>query len=228
MKLLTPIIKALGVSLPVFVFFLSVTLAPASSQAKDNWLAKPEKGDNGLYIQPWFVDGFLDLREELEQAEENDKQFVVFWEQAGCSYCKKMHEINLRIPGIVSYITENFRVIQLDMRGSRQVTDVDGEALSEKKLARKYGILYTPTIQFFPKRVKEINGKTGKDAEAKRFIGYLPPLAYLNAFFFTYEKIYETNPDFISWYETPGGKLTFKMHEGDWAKLVNQQESKAQ
>ena len=220
--------KALGASLPVFVFFLSVTLAPASSQAKDKWLPKPEKGDNGLYFQPWFVDGFLDLPEELEQTEENGKQFVVFWEQPGCPYCKKMHEINLRIPEIVSYIAENFRVIQLDTRGSRQITDVDGETLSENKLAGKYGIRYTPTIQFFPKRVQEISGKTGKDAEAKRFIGYLAPLAYVNSFFYTYEKIYETNPDFISWYETPGGKLTFKTHPGEWAELVGQEQTNSQ
>lgn len=210
--------------LAAFVFFLGLGLAPGPSQAKDNWLPKPVKGDNGLYIQPWFAEGFLNLGDEIKKAEADGKQFTIFWEQKGCPYCKKMHEINLRIPEVVSYITGNFRVLQLDMRGARQVTDVDGEALREKKLAGKYGVLFTPTIQFFPKRFKDTVGKKGKAAEAIRFIGYLAPLPYLNSFYFAYEKIYETNPNFISWYETPSDKLTFKTHKGDWAELVGQQE----
>ncbi|HEC14723.1 MAG TPA: thioredoxin [Rhodospirillales bacterium] len=216
-------IMARGISFAALFFFLGIIFTPTPSQAKDNWLPKPEKGDNGLYIQPWFAEGFLDLGEELKQAEADGKQFVIFWEQEGCPYCKKMHEINLRIPEIVSYITKNYRVLQLDLRGSRQVTDVDGDVIGEKKLAGKYGVRYTPTLQFFPKRFKDTIGKRGQDAEAIRFIGYLAPKPYLNSFYFAYEEIYKTNPNYISWYETPGGKMTFKTHKGEWAELVGQQ-----
>ena len=29
---------------------------------------EPQLGDNGLYTQPWFLQSFLDLREDLEEA----------------------------------------------------------------------------------------------------------------------------------------------------------------
>ena len=46
----------------------------------------------------------LDLGEDLLEAADDDKDLVIFWEQRGCPYCVKMHEVNLRIPRIASII----------------------------------------------------------------------------------------------------------------------------
>ena len=60
------------------------------------------------------------------------KRLVIFWEQRGCPYCKRAHEVNFRIPTMVEYIEKNFMVLQLNLWGDREVTDFDGEKLSEK------------------------------------------------------------------------------------------------
>ncbi|MGB0905144.1 MAG: thioredoxin, partial [Mangrovicoccus sp.] len=43
---------------------------------------------------------------------------------------------------------------QLNLHGDTEVTDFDGESLSEKQMARKWGLLFTPTIMFLPPEVK--------------------------------------------------------------------------
>ena len=42
-------------------------------------------------------------------------------------------------------------MLQLNIIGSRKVTDFDGSELSEKALAAKYSVRFTPTFQFFPR-----------------------------------------------------------------------------
>ena len=105
-------------------------LLPSSLRA-----AEPEMGDNGLHIQDWFVESFLDLQEDLTSAAENGKHFAVLWEQRGCPYCRELHAVNLSRPKIISYLQDNFDILQLDLWGSRAVKDFDGEELEERALA---------------------------------------------------------------------------------------------
>ena len=76
-------------------------------------------------------------------------------EQRGCIYCKQMHEEVYPDPGIAGLIEENFFVVQLNLHGDREITDFDGEVLSEKAAARKWGILFTPTVIFLDESVEE-------------------------------------------------------------------------
>ena len=56
---------------------------------------------------------------------------------------------------VSDYIDENFFVVQLNLHGDLEVTDFDGETLSEKAMARKWGILFTPTVLYLPQEVEE-------------------------------------------------------------------------
>jgi intracellular sulfur oxidation DsrE/DsrF family protein/thioredoxin-related protein len=94
------------------------------------------EGPNGLYVQDWFHESFLDMSEDLAEAAEQGKHLAILWEQRGCPYCREMHAVNLADDEIRGYIQENFVVLQLDMWGSREVTDFDGEALEERAMAR--------------------------------------------------------------------------------------------
>ncbi len=38
-------------------------------------------GDDGLYHQPWFLNSFLDLKDDLAEAAEAGKRFALIWEQ---------------------------------------------------------------------------------------------------------------------------------------------------
>ena len=60
----------------------------------------------------------------------------MIWEQKGCPYCRETHRVNLADQRISSYVTANFEVLQLDLWGSRKVTDFDGKEMEERDLAR--------------------------------------------------------------------------------------------
>ena len=121
-----------------------VALAGTGARAE-----QPILTDDGLYKQPWFLESFLDLGDDLEGARKEGKRFVIMWELRGCPYCKETHLVNFAQPRISDYVKTNFEVLQLNIIGSRKVTDFDGTELSEKELAAKYGVRFTPTFQFF-------------------------------------------------------------------------------
>lgn len=188
-------------------FALALLAGPTVAGATGDLLPEPELGDDGLHRQPWFQDTFLNLAEDLEEASGLGKQLVIMWEQKGCPYCRATHEINFRIPRLVDYVSKNFFVLQFNLWGDRKVTDFDGEVISEKDLARKYRILYTPTLQFFPDSLEDVGGKPGDDIEVLRVPGYFKPFHFYFLFRYVHEKGYESEPSFQRWLDGYGDKL---------------------
>lgn len=114
-----------------------------------------EMGDDGLHKTDWMRDTFKDLREDLADANAEGKRLAVIVEQRGCVYCAKMHNEVFPQEVLATYIRENFFVVQMNLHGDVDVTDFDGEVLSEKQAARKWGLLFTPSILFLPEEVEE-------------------------------------------------------------------------
>jgi len=119
-----------------------------------NQVSALEVGDDGLHKTPWMQDTFKDLREDLEEANAEGKRLVLFFEQIGCIYCTKMHKEAFSKEKVSNYIDDNFFVVQLNLHGDIEVTDFDGDVLPEKDIARKWGILFTPSILFLPPAVE--------------------------------------------------------------------------
>ncbi|MCR9111726.1 MAG: thioredoxin family protein [Rhodobacteraceae bacterium] len=153
-------------------------------------------GDDGLHKQSWMRDTFLDLREDLDEANAEGKRLVLMVEQRGCLYCKKMHEEVYPVPALNDYIDENFFVVQLNLHGDREVTDFDGEVLSEKSAARKWGILFTPSVIFLSEDVPE--GRTAAQASVAMMPGAFSASTSLDMFTWVNEKRYalDTDEDF--------------------------------
>ncbi|TDL90739.1 thioredoxin family protein [Meridianimarinicoccus aquatilis] len=112
-------------------------------------------GDDGLHKTSWMRETFLDLREDLAEANAEGKRMAIIFEQRGCIYCEKMHKEVFPRPEIESYINDNYFVVQLNLHGALEVTDFDGEVLSERQAARKWGMLFTPTMIFLPQEVPD-------------------------------------------------------------------------
>ena len=119
------------------------------------WAFSAELGDDGLHKQNWMRDTFKDLREDLGEANMEGKRLVLMFEQRGCIYCSKMHKDVYSRDNVSNYIDENFFVVQLNLHGDLEVTDFDGEVLSEKAMARKWNILFTPTVLYLPQEVDD-------------------------------------------------------------------------
>ena len=147
--------------------------------------------EDGLHRQPWFVDSLLELADDLAAATANRKRFAILFELRGCPYCKKMHEVNFGKPEIEAFVSERFDILQLNIIGSREVTDFDGEKLSEKRLAAKYGVRGTPTFLFFSDDAAGLAGKKPVEREVARLQGYVDPAPFLRTFRFVAERAYE-------------------------------------
>jgi thioredoxin-related protein len=148
--------------------------------------------EDGLYRQPWFLDSFLELGDDLDGAAKAGKRFAIMWELKGCPYCRETHLVNFARPDIEDFIKANFEVLQLNIIGSRKVKDFDGAEISEKALAAKYGVRFTPTFQFFPESAAGLGEKSPEKREVARAPGYLRPDDFVALFRFVREKGYET------------------------------------
>lgn len=146
--------------------------------------------EEGFYTWDWFLSSFLELADDLETSTSNGKRLILMWELDGCPYCREMHVVNIATPLIHDYIRDHFDVLQLDLYGGREVVDFDGTVMTERELARRNNIRYTPTIQFLPESITDMTGRTGKDIEVARMPGYLEPLYFFMYFQYVQEKAY--------------------------------------
>jgi len=171
----------------VFLAFIAVAALTVSA-----WAA--EVGEDGLHKEDWFALTFRDVAEDIEAAREEGKRLVMIFEQRGCIYCAKMHEDLLSDPEVADYIKANFKVVQYNMFGDEEVTDLDGEVLTEKTAARKWGFVFTPTLMFLPDEVPE--GKTAAEAAVATMPGAFGKWTFLNMFKWVSEKGYEGDEHF--------------------------------
>lgn len=134
------------------------TLAAALLLALPAMAAEVPLGDDGLHKPDWLQDTFKNLPDDLAEANAQGKRLVIMIEQRGCIYCKKMHEDVFPDPAIDKLIREHYFVDQINLYGDTEVTDFDGKVLSEKEMAARWGVVFTPTIIFLPESVAD--GKT--------------------------------------------------------------------
>ena len=153
-----------------------------------------EVGEDGLHKQPWMRLTFKDLREDLADANAEGKRLALMIEQRGCIYCKQMHEEIYPQPMISELIAENFFVVQINMFGDEEVIDFDGTAMPEKRIVRRWGALFTPTVIFLPEEVPE--GQTAMQAAVSVMPGAFGKWTTYNMFTWVLEKGYQTDEPF--------------------------------
>ena len=183
--------KALVAKAALAVVMLFITQTTAAE-------IEPKVGDDGMYTQPWFKHtSFLDMADDLGEAHEQGKHLAILFEQKGCPYCREMHRVNFENADIRDYIKKTFDVVQLNLWGDQEVTDFDGQVLSEKDFARKYRVMFTPTILFIDEKGKEV----------VRMPGYFKPFHFKHIFVYAAEKGYVKEPSFQRWLSAKAEEL---------------------
>lgn len=152
-------------------------------------------GEDGLHKQDWFSLTFRDIAEDIETAASEGKRLALVFEQRGCIYCAKMHEELLSDPEVTQYLQEHFLIVQYNMFGDEEVTDLDGDVLTEKTAARKWGYVFTPTIVFLPHEVPSDSMSVSKAAVAT-MPGAFGKWTFLNMFKWVYERGYDGDEHF--------------------------------
>ncbi len=147
---------------------------------------------------PWFKQSFLDLREDIEEAASEDKGLILYFHQEGCPYCKKLLNDNFKRPELVKKLRSAYDFIAINMWGDREVTALDGTALTEKSLAVKMKVMFTPTLVFLDK-----NGKV-----SFRLNGYYAPEKFdLLLDYLALKKQQKINISFTKFYKQQSGKV---------------------
>lgn len=160
--------------------------------------AAPVATDHG-FTQDWIEESFLNLPEDLAEAQAAGKRLAVVVEQRGCPYCREMHQDHLAQPGIEQFIRAHFRLVQLDLHGARAVTDLDGTEMEERALARRWQVRFTPCIVFLPERA---DGRPGRAVEVARMHGLLPKPEFLGMFRYVAERGYADGTPFPAWWQS--------------------------
>lgn len=200
MPIVTAVRRTLLAACAVLAFSMQIVAAdapalpPASGEAE--LAVQPLKGDDGIYHQSWFVQSFLNLRDDHAEAKGKGKRFAVIFEQRGCSYCTKMHTDVLSKRYINEYVRANFDIVQLDMWGEREVTDFDGSRMREKELAERWGVLFTPTVVFYKETLDGNAGQWGQPLEVARMNLGIGAGTFYDMFTWVAAKVYEKDRNF--------------------------------
>lgn len=172
------------------IVFVTLILSPFSL------LANEVAG--GLHTQDWFSVTFKDVAEDITDAASEGKRLALVFEQHGCIYCTKMHEEILADPEVSEYIQKHFNIVQINIFGDEEVTDLDGEVLTEQGAAEKWGVMFTPTILFMPETI-EADSDEKPDA-LKAAVAALPggfkKYTFLHTFQWVQEKGYDGDEHF--------------------------------
>ncbi|OOG27112.1 thioredoxin [Thioalkalivibrio denitrificans] len=124
-------------------------------------------GVNPGWVEPpsWFRETFLDIREDIEDAAAEGRNLMIYLYQDGCPYCERLIRDNFAQQDIAEKTQKYFDVVAINMWGAREVTNLDGEDVTEADFARSLKVQYTPTLLMLD--------ETG-DVLA-RINGYFPP-----------------------------------------------------
>jgi thioredoxin-related protein len=172
---------------------ISAVVAVAST-ALPGSAAASEIGEDGLHKPAWFSLTFKDVGEDIAEAKAQGKRLAMIFEQRGCIYCKQLHEGPFSDPEVVDFIKANFIMVQYNLFGDEEVTDVDSTALPEKEMAQRWGVVFTPTIMFMPEDVPS-EGSAASNAVAV-MPGAFAKGTTLNMFRWVREKGYDTDEHF--------------------------------
>ncbi len=144
----------------IFLFLLLAVPMAVFAASKEGALVG---GVNPGYQEKpdWFKLSFLDIREDVAEARAANKRVMLYFYQDGCPYCAKLINDNLGQRSIAKKTRKYFDVIAINMWGSREVTDFNGNQTTEKAFAKQLRVMFTPTLLVLDERgnvILRING----------------------------------------------------------------------
>mgnify|MGYP002712999939 FL=1 len=154
--------------------FISLQTATATEQGKVT-------GGVPTVHPDWFKESFLDIAEDAEEAAAAGKHVILFMHLNDCPYCAKMADENFANAPYTPFIRKNFDVIQINIKGDREVAFDANTSVTEKELAKLLKVRYTPTILFLNKEnqtVLRLNGYRSVPA-FKHALDFVQQKAYL-------------------------------------------------
>ncbi|HAD99731.1 MAG TPA: hypothetical protein DCG46_02305 [Gammaproteobacteria bacterium] len=193
---------------PYFLHFVVVfllTIISTNSSAQVDKLGQIT-GGAAYEIPSWFTDSFLDIAEDVEDAMDENKSVLLYFHLDNCPYCSSMLDQNFKSGDNLAFIQKHFSVIAVNLKGDREITLNENEALLEKELSKILKVQYTPTIIFI--------GEDGK--QAFRTNGYRTPKAFRQVLEYVVSQSYKntTLSDYVESNQKSSKGYTFIDYSG--------------
>jgi len=173
----SPFPSALRVGL--WVLGLVLALGPAIAMASATAPGQLTGGKPSEHPD-WFKESFLDIAEDVAEAADQDRHVMLFLHLNNCPYCHRMVEENIKHAPYTGFIQEHFDVIALNIRGDREVAFNERVTLTEKQLAERLDVTYTPTVIFLNRDnrpVARVNGYRSVE-DFRQVLDYVQQQAY--------------------------------------------------
>lgn len=104
----------------------------------------------------WFKESFLEIADDVEEAAEENKHVILFFQLNDCPYCDRMLEESFEAEPLTSYIRQHFDTIAINVRGDREIAFNEEISVTEKELSNILKVFGTPAIVFLDKENKTI------------------------------------------------------------------------
>lgn len=111
-----------------------------------------------------FFDGnFHDYQENLNEARDGGKSAIfVFFYLDDCPFCHKMRRSVLNQPAILAFYKKHFLNYELDINGSIEMSDFNGDDTTQRVFAAKqHNVFATPVLAFFDLEGRKVASRTG-------------------------------------------------------------------
>lgn len=115
-----------------------------------------EPSPHAIELPRWFVETFLDFREDVREARTHGKRLMIYFGQDGCPYCKLLMQTTFTETRVADLALRSFVPIALNLWGDREVTWVDGRKMTEKQLGAHLMVQFTPTLLLFNEKAEVI------------------------------------------------------------------------
>ncbi|MCP4469861.1 MAG: thioredoxin fold domain-containing protein [Gammaproteobacteria bacterium] len=118
-------------------------------------------GGSAHALPDWFKESFLEIADDVDEAGEEGRHVMLFFDLNGCPYCDRMLEESFESEPLGSYIQANFDTIAINIRGDRDIAFNEEISVTEKQLGEILKVYSTPALLFLGednKTVVRING----------------------------------------------------------------------
>ncbi len=109
----------------------------------------------------WFKESFLEIADDVEEAAEENRHVILFFQLNACPYCDRMLEESFEAEPLSSYIRQHFDTIAINVRGDRDIAFNEELSVTEKELSEHLKVFATPAILFLNednKTIVRVNG----------------------------------------------------------------------
>jgi len=163
----------------LLIAILLLVAAPAWAEIRDPM---------NHFFQPKFGDLQADLQEAKKQGK---KGIFLFFEMDDCPFCDRMKNTILNQSEIQDAYRAKFLLYPIDVNGDTELTDFQGNAMTEKAFAFGLRVRATPVLMFFDLDGKLMARHTGPVKDKAEFLlleRYVSEGAYATQHFTKYKQ----------------------------------------